>query len=96
MQNNIKKEGRKNGMKKYILEEEYAKAKQDLRADPNFINLNILSAAKESLEAFFDEKLKGVIIRVRARWHEHGEKSLKYFLNLGKRNHLKTIWGNCV
>ena len=94
MQNNIKKEGPKKGMKKNILEEEYAKAKQDFKADPNFINLNILSAAKESLEAFFDEKLKGVILCARARWHEHGERSSKYFLNLEKRNHLQTIWGN--
>ena len=53
------------------LEGEYAKAKQDFEADPNNINLNILSAAKENrLEAF---------IRARARWHEHGEKSSKYF-----------------
>ena len=51
--------------------------------------MNILSAAKESLEAFYNEKLNGVIIRARARWHEHGEKSSKYFLNLEKRNHIK-------
>lgn len=49
------------------LEEEYAKAKQDFKADPNNINLNILSAAEESLEAFYDEKLNGVIIRACAR-----------------------------
>ena len=24
-----------------------------------------------------------------ARWHEHGERSTKYFLNLEKRNHVK-------
>ena len=33
--------------------------------------------------------MKGIIIRARARWHEHGEKSTKYFLNLEKRNHIK-------
>ena len=71
------------------LEEEYDKAKQDFEADPNYINLNILSAAKESLEAFYDEKLNGVIIRAPARWHEHGEKSSKYFLNLVKRSHIR-------
>ena len=90
MQNNIQKEGRKKGMKKENrFEEEYAKAKQDFETDPNNTNSNILSAAKESLEAFYDEKLNGVIIRARARWHEHGEKSSKYFLNLEKRNHIK-------
>ena len=41
------------------------------------------------MESFYEEKTKGVIIRARARWHEHGEKSTKYFLNLEKRNHVK-------
>ena len=31
----------------------------------------------------------GIIIRSRARWHEHGERNSKYFLNLEKRNHLR-------
>ena len=48
-----------------------------------------MSAAKESLETFYDEKPNGVIIRSRARWNEHGEKSSKYFLNLEKRNRIK-------
>ena len=30
----------------------------------------------------------GIIVRARARWHEYGEKSHKYFLNLEKRNHI--------
>ena len=68
---------------------EYAKAKQVFEADPSNTNSNILNGAKENLEAFYDEKLDGVIIRARARWHEHGEKSSKYFLNLEKRNHIK-------
>ena len=41
------------------------------------------------LELFYEEKVKGIIIRARARWHERGEKSTKYFLNLEKRNHVK-------
>ena len=28
-------------------------------------------------------------MRARARWHEHGEKSNKYFLSLEKRNHIR-------
>ena len=28
-------------------------------------------------------------MRSRARWHEHGEKSAKYFLSLEKRNHTR-------
>ena len=34
------------------------------------------------------KKNKGIILRARARWHGHGEKSTKYFLNLEKRNHV--------
>ena len=41
------------------------------------------------LELFYEEKVKGIIIRARARWHEYGEKSTKYFLNLEKINHVK-------
>ncbi|KAL9961456.1 hypothetical protein ACROYT_G030398 [Oculina patagonica] len=44
---------------------------------------------KSELEALYDEKVEGIIIRSRARWHEHGEKNTKYFLNLEKRNNIK-------
>ena len=44
---------------------------------------------KSELELMYDKKVEGLIIRVRARWHEHGEKNSKYFLNLEKRNHIK-------
>ena len=32
---------------------------------------------------------KQIIIRARARWHEHGERSTKHFLNLENRNNSK-------
>ena len=35
------------------------------------------------------KKVEGIIVRARARWHEHAEKSSKYFLNLEKRNHIR-------
>ena len=70
-------------MKKNILK------KQVFETDPNDWNGNNLNAAKDKLESFYDEKVNGIIIRARARWHEHGEKSTKYFLNLEKRNHVK-------
>ena len=57
--------------------------------DSNNINAERLNAAKERLEPFYEEKVKGIIIRARARWHEHGERSTKYFLNLEKRNHVQ-------
>ena len=52
-------------------------------------NANQLTAAKEKLELFYEQKTKGIIIRARARWQEHGERSNNYFLNLEKRNYLK-------
>ena len=63
----------------------------EFERDPNNVNIDILNSAKEDLELFYEEKIKGIIIiiRARARWHEPGEKSTKYFLNLEKRNHIK-------
>jgi len=84
-----KRRAKESNEKENRLEEEYARAKQVFEADPNITNLNALNAAKENLEAFYDEQLDGVIIRACAHWHEHGKKSLKYFLNLEKRNHVK-------
>ena len=76
------------------LQEEYAKAKFIFETDPNDRNANILISAKETLELFYEEKVKGIIIRARARWHEHGEKSTKYFLNLEREIISKSIWEN--
>ena len=74
------------------LEKEYTEAKQVFETDPNDWNGNNLNAAKDKLESFYDEKVNGIIIRARARWHEHDEKSTKYFLNLEKRNHVKKAY----
>jgi len=44
------------------------------------------------IENIRNEKIKGTIIRSRARWYEAGEKSSSYFCNLEKRNYVnKTI-----
>ena len=55
----------------------------------NASNANAVNMAKEKLELFYDEKIKGIVICARVRWHEHGERSSNYFLNLEKRNHVK-------
>ena len=49
----------------------------------------MLITVREKIQSFYEEKTRGIIIRARARWHEYGEKSSKYFLNLEKRNHVK-------
>ena len=66
---------------------------QNIRTGPfRLLNLNTLNEAKNILESYYEEKTRGVIIRARARWHEHGERSTKYFLNLEKRNHVKKTY----
>ena len=38
-----------------------------------------MESCKNELESMYDKKVEGIIIRARARWHEHGEKNSKYF-----------------
>ena len=45
--------------------------------------------AKRTWKFFYEEKANGLIVRARARWHEYGEKSTKYFLSLEKRNYTR-------
>ena len=72
-----------------IIQEEYKEATRRFENDPNDLNKSRLNEVKEKLELFYEEKTNGIIVRARARWHEHGERSTKYFLNLEKRNHVK-------
>ena len=39
----------------------------------------IIDECKADLENFYEEKANGLIVRARARWHEYGEKSTKFF-----------------
>ena len=71
------------------LQKDLDNAKFSFETNPTDSSSNLLNTAKEKLEMFYEEKVKGIIIRARARCHEHGEKSTKYFLNLEKRNYVK-------
>ena len=52
---------------------------------------NLLTLKDELIE-YRKEKIKGVMVRTKARWIEDGEKPSKYFCNLEKRRHVnKTI-----
>ena len=46
------------------------------------VNLDILMLVK--YELMYDKKVEGLIIRARARWHEHEEKNSKYFFKFGE------------
>ena len=87
--NYSKKKAKERNATESNLQDELKKAKQEYETMPSDSNATRLNAAQEKLETFYEEKTKGIIIRARARWHEHGEKSTKYFLNLEKRNHIK-------
>ena len=71
------------------LQSQYNKAKQRFENDSNDTNSTLLWIAQKELETFYEKKVEGIIIRSRARWYEHGERSSKYFLNLEKGNHVK-------
>ena len=68
------------------MQDEFNNAKQTFECDPTNKNASDFNTAKEELEHFYEEKLQGIIIRARAQGCEHGEKSMKYFLSLEKRN----------
>ena len=59
---------------------------QNEPSEENLLTLNVL---KERMEKMHKEKVEGIIVRSRARSHEHGEKNSRYFLNLEKQNHVK-------
>ena len=67
----------------------YEEATKKFEQDPTPINQNCLNEAKEIFEHFHEEKTKGIIVRARVRWHEHGERNIKYVLNLEKRNNVE-------
>ena len=77
-----KKKARERQEKEKRLQEQYTNAKCTFEKNPNNLNANLFNSAKDMLELFYEEKVKGIIIRARARWHEYGERSTKYFLNL--------------
>ena len=74
-----------------LLHTTYEEAAKRYERDPSTINQNSLNEAKEILKHFYEEKMRGIImiIRARALWHEQGEGSSKYFLNLEKRNNVR-------
>ena len=49
----------------------------------------VLDECKTEIEQFYDEKANGLVVRSRARWHEPGENSTKYFLSLEKITHTR-------
>ena len=63
---------------------------QNFESDPNGSVLQEeYRNSKVWLENWYDDATKGAILRSKAEWYEHGEKSSKFFLNLEKNNSIK-------
>ena len=65
------------------LQEKLCSSRNDLNL------LNEYYTLKAKLEKLLNKKIKGTILRSKARWYENGEKNSSYFLNLEKRNFLR-------
>ena len=61
--------------KEESLQKKFQAAQIQLQQNPCEEFEEILDKCKTELEKFYDEKANGLIVRSRARWHEHGEKS---------------------
>ena len=71
------------------LNSKYQDALNRFQQNPSNDTKQEVEKPKSELEALYDQKAEGIIVRSRACWYEHGEKNSKYFLNLEKRNHIK-------
>jgi len=67
----------------------YQDALKRFQQNPSNATKLEIEKLKREIETLYDEKVEGIIVRPRARWHEHGEKNSKHFLNLEKRNNIK-------
>ena len=47
--------------------------------------------SKEQLKQIRNQRMKGVMIRAKAKYYEEGEKPTKYFLNLEKKNYASKL-----
>ena len=79
-----KRKSKERNEKEKTLQEELSKAKKEFE-----LKCITISSCSGKIGNLLRRKTKGIIIRARVRWHEYGEKSTKYFLNLEKRNHIK-------
>ena len=71
------------------LNSKYQDALNRFQQNPSNVTKQEAEKPKSELEALYDQKVEGIIVRSRARWHEHGETNSKYFLSLEKCNHIK-------
>ena len=86
-----KKLAQKRKNRKEGLNFKYQDALNKFQEYPSEITRLEMDKFKNELETLYDERVEGIVVRARARWHEHGEKSSNNFLNLEKRNNSKKM-----
>ena len=59
---------------------------KELENEDTITNFETINDLKSELQEHRENKLKGSLIRSKAKWIEHGEKPTKYFCNLENRN----------
>ena len=62
-----KRKARERKEKEKRLQEQCTTAQCTFETNPNNLNANLFNSAKDMLELFYEEKVKGIIIRARAR-----------------------------
>ena len=56
------------------------------------INHEILKEKRNELQIIRNKKIEGLMVRSRAKWIEHGEKTSSYFCHLENRNYIYAIF----
>ena len=76
--------------RRIALEKTVKRLEISLSANSNEMLLEEYYKYKNELESIYNFIAERIILRSKASWYEHGEKSSKYFLNLEKRNKAKS------
>ena len=70
-----------------ILTQEAERLQKLIDVQPTADNINYYTEIRNQLERISIDRARSACIRSKVRWHEFGERSSKYFLNLEKRNY---------
>ena len=83
-----RKKRAKNNLLK-ALERRLSNLENEYKNNPDPELLHYSDLVKIDIDHIITENTRASILRSKALWHEHGERSSKYFLNLEKRNYNK-------
>ena len=75
-----------NNRKKHILKENHEKIVKSYESTDDKPSEQKYIDSKIFLENLIEERTQGALLRSKSQWHEQGEKSSKFFLNLEKKN----------